>query len=139
MRDNELTGRFRYELERGYGKPYGEPSEETPAAWLPRLIALGKIKPETRIWVQGWPDWYEYQDCRETFGVLKAVRYVNKAATPSGPTRSRKGSTSGGNALVPGYDDDINSHLPALEDKLMVVLGAASGRTVSAEYVHVWS
>jgi hypothetical protein len=48
-------------------------------------------------------------------------------------------AASGGNALVPGYDDDINSHLPALEDKLTVVLGAASGRTVSAEYVHLWS
>jgi hypothetical protein len=60
---------FRYELEREFAKPYGEPSEETPTSWLPRLIALNKIKPETRIWVQGWPDWYEYQDCTGVFGV----------------------------------------------------------------------
>ena len=60
---------FRYELERAFAKPYGEPSEETPTSWLPRLIALNKIKPETRIWVQGWPDWYEYQDCKGVFGV----------------------------------------------------------------------
>ena len=83
MRDNELTGRFRYELERGYGKPYGEPSEETPTAWLPRLIALGKIKPETRIWVQGWPDWYEYQDCRETFGVRESGALCKQGSNAS--------------------------------------------------------
>ena len=60
---------FFYELERAYNQPYGAPSEETPSEWLPRLIALEKVKPETRIWTHGMADWEEWQDCQGLFGL----------------------------------------------------------------------
>ena len=36
---------FHYELERLYGKPFGDPSEATPTTWLPRLV-----RKRFRVW-----------------------------------------------------------------------------------------
>ena len=58
---------FFYEQPRGLNQPFGAPSEEINTVHLPRLLALGVIMEETRLWTSGMDDWEEWQYCRDRF------------------------------------------------------------------------